>query len=109
MSDNNSYYDLAQRIEDAFPEIDSDIVINFAENHEEYATLRAAIAEMKQKYSFIDKAIEGDGGLTLSAEEHKILTEYFRQQFRLDNMERQQLYFRGHTDCMAYLKKMGAF
>ncbi len=27
---------------------------------------------------------------------------------RLEDMERQQIYFRGHTDAVAYLKKIGA-
>lgn len=47
--------------------------------------------------------MDGSGEISLSAEEH----EYFRLQFRLDDMERQRLYFRGHTDCISYLKKVG--
>lgn len=108
MSDNSSYLDLTQRIADAFPEIDNDIITDFSDNDEKYFALRAQISNIKKQYSFIDKVIEGDGSISLSAEEHNALTEYFKLQFRLENMERQQLYFRGHTDCIAYLKKVGA-
>lgn len=108
MSDNSSYLDLAQRIAEAFPEIDSDIIADFADSDEDYAKLHGKISAMKQAHPFIDKVLEDEGELTLTAEEHKVLTEYFKLQFRLENMERQQLYFRGHTDCIAYLKKVGA-
>mgnify|MGYP001092837353 CR=1 FL=1 len=37
-----------------------------------------------------------------------VLANYFKLQFRLESMERQQIYFRGHTDCFAHLKKIGA-
>ena len=53
------------------------------------------------------KVIDGSGDISLTAEEHEVLTEYFRLRFRLDDMERQRLYFRGHTDCISYLKKVG--
>lgn len=57
---------------------------------------------------FIGKVMDGSGDISLTAEEHEVLTEYFRLRFRLDDMERQRLYFRGHADCISYLKKIGA-
>lgn len=39
MSDINSYYDLAQRIEDSFMEIENDITVDFRKNNEEYHAL----------------------------------------------------------------------
>lgn len=107
MSDNNSYYDLAQRIEDNFAEIENDITVDFRENDDEYAALYQKISALKNEHPVISKIMEGDGELTLSTEEHKSVCEYFRLQFRLESMERQQLYFRGHTDCISYLKKVG--
>ena len=88
MSDNSSYTDLAQRIEESFAEIEDEAISDFRETDEEYNALYQQIS--------------------LSAEEHGVLTEYFRLRFRLDDMERQRLYFRGHTDCISYLKKVGA-
>lgn len=46
----------------------------------------------------------GSSDISLSTEEHEVLTKYFRMRFKLDDMERQRLYFRGHTDCISYLK-----
>lgn len=108
MSDNSSYTDLAQRIEDNFAEIENDITVDFRENSQEYTALFQKISNLKAAHPIISKITEGDGEITLSAEEHKAVTEYFHLQFRLESMERQQLYFRGHTDCISYLKKVGA-
>lgn len=52
--------------------------------------------------------MEGNREITLSAQKHAAVAEYFRLQFQLESMERKQLYFRGHSDCMAYLKRIGA-
>lgn len=104
----DTYRDLAERISESFDEIDNDIVVDFRKTDEEYFALYQKIADLKENYPFIDKVKEGGGELSLTAEEHKVLTEYFRLQFRLEGMERKQLYFRGHTDCIAYLKKIGA-
>ena len=66
-----TYLDLPSRLEDAFPEIDNDIMIELRNENEEYAAF----------------------------------TQYLHQR---DDMERQQIYFRGHTDAVAYLKKIKA-
>ncbi|HHZ07055.1 MAG TPA: hypothetical protein GX401_09830 [Clostridiales bacterium] len=108
MDDNNSYYDLAERIEDAFSEIENDITVDFRENNKEYAALYQKISDLKAAHPIISKIMEGEGDISLTAEEHKAVAEYFRLQFKLESMEREQLYFRGHTDCIAYLKKVGA-
>jgi hypothetical protein len=108
MDDNNSYYDLAQRITDTFPEIENDITVDFRESNDEYADLYQKISVLKAAHPIISKIMEGGGDISLSAEEHKAVTEFFRLQFKLESMEREQLYFRGHTDCIAYLKKIGA-
>lgn len=108
MSDINSYYDLAQRIEDSFSEIENDITVDFRKNNEEYHALYQKISDLKAAHPVISKIMEGEGDISLTAEEHKAVTEYFHLQFKIETMERQQLYFRGHTDCMAYLKRIGA-
>ena len=52
--------------------------------------------------------IEGNGAINLSAEEHKALARYLYLKIQMENVERKQIYFRGHTDNFAYLKKIGA-
>lgn len=108
MSDSNTYYDLARRIEDNFAEIENDAIVDFREQSEEYVALYQKISALKAEHPVIGKIMEGDGEIVLSAEEHKAVADYFHLQFHLESMERQQLYFRGHTDCIAYLKKVGA-
>jgi hypothetical protein len=108
MSDSNTYLDLADHIADSFPEIESDITVDLRKTDEEYCSLFDSISELKAKHPFILDIMEGDGELSLSAEEHEILTRFFKLQFRPESMEPQHIYFRGHTDCISYLKKVGA-
>lgn len=107
MSDS-SYTDLAQRIEESFAEIEDETITDLRKTDEAYANLYQQISKLKENHPFIGKVMDSNGSISLTAEEHEILTEYFRLRFRLDDMERQQLYFRGHTDCISYLKKVGA-
>ena len=108
MDDTNTYFDLAKRLEDAFPEIDSDIVVDLRNNSEEYQQVEDEISALKQAHPFINAVMEGDGEVHLSAEEHDVLIKYLRLYRKLDDMEREHIYFRGHTDCISYLKKVGA-
>ncbi len=107
MSDS-SYTDLAQRIEESFAEIEDEAIADFKKMDETYANLYQQISKLKADNPFIGKVIDGSGDISLNVEEHEILTEYFRLRFRLDDMECQRLYFRGHTNCISYLKKVGA-
>lgn len=108
MSDNSTYTDLAQRIEESFAEIEDEALADFKKTDETYAALYQQISKLKADNPFIGKVMDGSGDISLTAEEHEVLTEYFRLRFRLNDMERQRLYFRGHTDCISYLKKVGA-
>lgn len=107
MSDS-SYTDFAQRIEESFAEIEDEAIADFRKTDEIYAALYQQTSKLKEDNPFIGKVMDSSGDISLTAEEHEVLTEYFRLRFRLDDMERQRLYFRGHTDCISYLKKVGA-
>ena len=104
---NDNYCDLPRRIEENFLEIESDIVVDMKANNTEYAELCGRLTAMQKDNPFIPALIEGEAAVSLSAEEHKVLAEYFNLQTKISDMERQQLYFRGHTDNYAYLKKIG--
>jgi len=108
VSDSSTYLELADRIADSFEEIENDITVDLRKNNGEYYSLYQRISDMKAKYPFIQKVMEGNGELSLSTEEHEILVRFFRLQFQLESMEREHIYFRGHTDCISYLKKVGA-
>ena len=77
MSDNSSYTDLAQRIEESFAEIEDEAISDFRETDEEYNALYQQILRLKENNPFIRKVIDGNGEISLSAEEHGVLTEYF--------------------------------
>lgn len=102
------YSDFVKRIEDGFMEIDNDIIVDLRKQDDSYLALCRQIGDMERDYPFILNVTEGEGEISLTAEEHGILVEYFRLSLKKDNIERKQIYFRGHTDGYAYLKKIGA-
>ena len=75
----------------------------------EYTELKAQMEELKRQHPAIGALLEGKGELSFTAEEHEALKEFIRLYMRADNMEREHIYFRGHADGFAYLKKIGAF
>ena len=105
---SETYLDLPTRLEEDFPEIDSDITMELRDSNEEYSELHQQISDLKQQNPFIKKLMDGNGEIHLTAEEHAIFVQYLHLRRRQDDMERQQLYFRGHTDAVAYLKKIKA-
>ncbi len=95
-------------LDEDFPELDSNIVVALRKTNEEYAELSRQITVLANENRFIGRLIEGKGEVHMTAEEHDIFREYFRLALKRDNIERQELYFRGHTDAIAYLKKIKA-
>ena len=107
-AEHDAFYNLAQRIEDAYPEIDSDIITNLNKTDSEYASIRRDAAQIQQDYPVIEKILEGSGPVSLTADEHEALVRYLDLERHIEDAERRQIYFRGHTDNFAYLKRIGA-
>ena len=105
---SDSFFDLPSRMADDFAEIDSDIVVDLLNSNEEYAELSEQMSVMRKQHPFILKLDEGDGAITLSAAEHEAYLAYIGLMRQMEDMERLQIYFRGHTDAVAYLKKIKA-
>lgn len=105
---NKSYLELPERIKKSFPDIDSDCVVDLRNTNTEYAELFQKLTAIKQQYPYIDKILEGDGEIALTAEEHAVFVDCMRLSRKLDDLERLHLYFRGHTDALAYLKEIKA-
>jgi len=103
-----SYMDLAQRITENFLEIDNDICVELLHTDKEYASLYDKADDLQHLHPFIMKILEGTGEVSLTNDEHRILVEYLSLKIEMDSVERRQIYFRGHTDSFAYLKKIGA-
>lgn len=105
---SDSYFDLPSRIEDYFAEIDSDIVMDLLNADEDYAALSGRMDKLKTQYPVIDKMNEGSGEIRITADEHRAYVAYLSLVRQMEDMERQHIYFRGHTDAVAYLKKIKA-
>lgn len=105
---SDTYFDLSKRLEAAFAEIDNDIIVNFRDTNEKYTMLQKQLSKIKRENPFIDKILKDNGEVHLTAEEHVALAKYFRLYRELEDMERLQIYFRGHTDAVSYLKKIKA-
>ena len=105
---SDTYFDLPSRLEDSFPEIDSDIVTDLRKTSEEYAEIQQQISDLKKRFPCIMKVMEDKGEIQLTTEEHAAFVQCLWLLRKLDDMERLQLYFRGHTDAVAYLKRIKA-
>ena len=105
---DNSYCPLPERIAEQFEDMDNDISMDLSKNSEKYAELINKIKKLKAQNPFISEVLDGKGEVNLSGEEHETLKGYFRLYMQADSMEREQIYFRGHTDSFAYFKKIGA-
>lgn len=103
----NSYMNLGQRLEKNFAEIENDIIGNLQESSEGYVALHRQLSELKAQHPAICKLLEGSNEVCLTAEEHATLKQLAQLRFRLDDLERRYLYFRGHTDAISYLKTVG--
>ena len=85
-----------------------DYFADLRKNNGEYAEMQREIIRLQEDFPVIPQIMEGDGAVSLSAEEHKALARYLRLKTNMENMERKQIYFRGHADNYHYLKKIGA-
>lgn len=95
-------------MEDAFPEIDNDIMMELQNENEEYSELLQKISDLKQQAPFLTDLLESSGEIRLTAKEHAAFTQDLHLVRQRDNMERQQIYFRGHADAVGCLKKIKA-
>jgi len=51
---------------------------------------------------------EDSGEIRMTAEEHRAYVDYLNPARQMEDMERQHIYFHGHTDAVTYLKKIKA-
>lgn len=105
---SDTYFDLPKRLEGYFAEIDNDIMLDLRYTSEKYVGLQKRLSKIRRENPFIDRVLKDDAEVHLTAEEHVKLVKFFRLYRELDDMERLQIYFRGHTDAVAYLKRIKA-
>jgi len=104
---NSSYMSLPERISEQFSEVDSDITVDLRKSNSSYSDLSRQMEEMKKQNPFIMQLLEGEGEVNLTDKEHETLKTFFRLYLKADDMEREHIYFRGHTDGFAYLQMIG--
>ncbi|WP_329886586.1 DUF6664 family protein [Pseudoramibacter sp. HA2172] len=104
---NELFTDLLQRMEGEYPELENDMLLELRQKDEEYEHIHEQFYDMEEQYPFIMEVLEGKGRVTLTEEEHAILLEYIALYRKMDEKERIHIYFRGHTDALAYFKKTG--
>ena len=106
--EKTGYCDLAERFKEYIMEINNDIIVDLKNQNEEYAAMCHELGEMEKKYPFILEMLDGEGAISMTLEEHEILQKYMSMIFQKETIELCQIYFRGHTDGYAYLKRIGA-
>lgn len=107
MSDN-IFTGMVENLEDNFQEIASGITDSLRDTDSEYTALFEKRLELQRRFPCIGAALEGEGAVSMTAEEHAGLLEYLGVVNDMENIERLRLYYAGHRDCLAYLKKIGA-
>ena len=84
---SDQYIPMIERISEEYDESDSNMVLELADTDQGYAALKQQMSELKHQYPFIEKLLEGDGEIRLSAQEHEILSgENCSIQKRIINM-----------------------
>ena len=102
---NDLFFDLPQRIEEDYPELENDMLLELRQKDKDYKQVHEQFYTMEEQYPFIMEVLEGKGRITLTEKEHAILLDYLALYRKMDEKERIHIYFRGHTDALAYLKK----
>lgn len=87
------YYNLIEHIGDNFTEIDSDIMVDLRKTDITYLSPCQRCDEMERAYPFLLEVTEGEGTVSLTEEEHKILVKYFQMILKKEDMERRRIYF----------------
>ena len=104
---NDVFTDLPNRIEENYPELENEMLLELRKKDKDYEQIHEQFYTMEEQYPFIMEVLEGKGPVALTEEEHTILREYLTLFRKMDEKERIHIYFRGHTDALAYLKQTG--
>ena len=103
-------YDYAlaeERFEDAFAEVCSEIWNTLRTTDREYAEMWRELLALIKVFPVLPVLTEGEGAVSLSAEEHKAFLRYLDLKHEMENIERKHIYFCGHRHSFDYLKRIG--
>lgn len=104
------YDDILELIDSNFNGIYSSVEIELRENDGEYLKITKEMKRILADTPAITDVAEGssDGVAALSIDDAKALTAYIRLASRRDMIQSRAMYYRGHKDNYAYLKRLGA-
>ena len=106
------YYNYALAKElfgDAFAEVCSEMWNTLRTTDGEYAELWRERLALVEKFPIFEAVMEGEGAVSLSAEEHKAFVRYLDLKDEMEDIESKHIYFCGHRHSFDYLKRIGAF
>ena len=102
-------YTLAEeRFEDAFSEVCSEIWNTLRTTDREFAEMWRELLALIKAFPVLPVLTEGEGAVSLSAEEHKAFVRYLYLKHQMEDIERKHIYFCGHRHSFDYLKRIGA-
>ncbi len=104
----DTYMDMPTRMAESFPEIENDILMDLSSINPEYAELQDQLTQLRAQHPFIPAVLQKAELVQMTAEDHQVLLRYLSLTRQAEDMERLQIYFRGHQDAVAYLKKIKA-
>jgi hypothetical protein len=96
-----------EHINELFSAMDSQIVMTLQESDEGYAALVHEKDDAVRRFPKIEQWLEGSGALTLTTDEHAGLARHTALAAKTEDMERRAIYYAGHRDCIAWLRKIG--
>lgn len=85
---NEMFTDLPQRIEEGFPEMENEMLMELRQKDDEYAQIHKRFYDLQEQYPFILEVLEGKGNFSLIEEEHAVLLEIYRS-FSTDGRKRE--------------------
>lgn len=95
-----------KRLEQNFDHLEDEIT-RCLRNDEVYMTWIQRRIELQVKYPFIKGMMDGDIGIFPSDQDYQAWLEIKKTLDETERMERMALYWQGHADCYAYLRKIG--
>ena len=96
-------HNLVEHIEDSYARTDVEARTDLRNCDHRYADMWDEAAGLLKAYPAIVELTRGDGPIYLSAAEHRAFARYIDLKRGMSDMERKEIFFRGHMSNFAYL------
>lgn len=99
---------LHQWIEEVFGEIGEEVCKDLRSSNEEYIELQRELRQLNEDFPAIPSLVDAKKAISLTTEETEAYVRQYGLNVSINDIERTSIYFRGHADCYAWLKRIGA-